>query len=339
MKLINNIFLQQQTSTTLFVFTMVVVFVFLLIILIIGSKGDEKKVNIKNGKSGGLSFKELTDEELDKEIEADKKKYQELTDEELSKEIEADKKKIEATCSFVEKNYDRSKNLISIEPKDYGIYNEIIDPIEKTKMLVIEYVHNLRKKQRNYKFEWDYQGLIEGLCVYKISKTSKYNENENFSIDDIDSALLEHKFIVEKPFTDKKLKILVAPYLVPIDNLGFNRPLNEVETNEVVKKFCRKGKFGFIKDRIENIEKNSKKYHRYFLAYNDDLNKKRSRKISQKVKDEVWNRDNGKCVECGSNEDLEFDHIIPHSKGGANTYRNIQLLCEPCNRSKSAKIG
>lgn len=67
--------------------------------------------------------------------------------------------------------------------------------------------------------------------------------------------------------------------------------------------------------------------------------KKRSRKISQKVKDLVWNRDGGKCVECGSNEKLEFDHIIPHSKGGANTYRNIQLLCEPCNRSKSAKIG
>lgn len=67
--------------------------------------------------------------------------------------------------------------------------------------------------------------------------------------------------------------------------------------------------------------------------------KKRSRNITQKVKDLVWNRDGGKCVECGSNENIEFDHIIPHSKGGANTYRNIQLLCEPCNRSKSAKIG
>ena len=67
--------------------------------------------------------------------------------------------------------------------------------------------------------------------------------------------------------------------------------------------------------------------------------KKRSRRITQTVKDKVWNRDGGKCVECGSNENLEFDHIIPHSKGGANTYRNIQLLCEPCNRSKSAKIG
>ena len=67
--------------------------------------------------------------------------------------------------------------------------------------------------------------------------------------------------------------------------------------------------------------------------------KKRSRRISQRVKDQVWRRDEGKCVECGSNENLEFDHIIPHSKGGANTYRNIQLLCEYCNRSKSAKIG
>ena len=67
--------------------------------------------------------------------------------------------------------------------------------------------------------------------------------------------------------------------------------------------------------------------------------KKRSRRISQDVKDKVWRRDEAKCVECSSNENLEFDHIIPHSKGGANTYRNIQLLCEKCNRSKSAKIG
>ncbi len=66
---------------------------------------------------------------------------------------------------------------------------------------------------------------------------------------------------------------------------------------------------------------------------------KRSRRISQDVRDKVWRRDEGKCVECGSNKDLEFDHIIPFSEGGANTYRNIQLLCEQCNRKKSAKIG
>ena len=71
----------------------------------------------------------------------------------------------------------------------------------------------------------------------------------------------------------------------------------------------------------------------------ESKSEERSRRISQEVKDRVWNRDNGKCVECGSNENLEFDHIIPFSKGGANTYRNLQLLCEHCNRSKSDKIG
>ena len=66
---------------------------------------------------------------------------------------------------------------------------------------------------------------------------------------------------------------------------------------------------------------------------------KRSRVITEDVRDAVWRRDDGKCTQCGSNENLEFDHIIPHSKGGANTKRNIQLLCEPCNRKKSDKIG
>lgn len=61
--------------------------------------------------------------------------------------------------------------------------------------------------------------------------------------------------------------------------------------------------------------------------------------IPQDVMDRVWNRDGGMCVKCGSMQNLEFDHIIPHSKGGANTYRNLQLLCEKCNRDKSNKIG
>ena len=62
------------------------------------------------------------------------------------------------------------------------------------------------------------------------------------------------------------------------------------------------------------------------------------RTISQEVKDRVWNRDHGQCAVCGSREKLEFDHITPFSKGGSNTYRNIQLLCESCNRKKSDKI-
>lgn len=60
--------------------------------------------------------------------------------------------------------------------------------------------------------------------------------------------------------------------------------------------------------------------------------------IPERVRHEVWRRDQGACVVCGCREKLEFDHIIPVSKGGSNTARNIELRCESCNRQKAAKI-
>jgi 5-methylcytosine-specific restriction endonuclease McrA len=60
--------------------------------------------------------------------------------------------------------------------------------------------------------------------------------------------------------------------------------------------------------------------------------------ISKSVRIFVWQRDRGQCVKCGSRVRLEFDHIIPIAAGGASTERNIQLLCEACNRSKGATI-
>jgi Holliday junction DNA helicase RuvB len=60
--------------------------------------------------------------------------------------------------------------------------------------------------------------------------------------------------------------------------------------------------------------------------------------IPSEVRREVWRRDEGKCVKCGSRENLEYDHIIPIAKGGSNTARNIELLCENCNRAKSDLI-
>jgi 5-methylcytosine-specific restriction endonuclease McrA len=62
------------------------------------------------------------------------------------------------------------------------------------------------------------------------------------------------------------------------------------------------------------------------------------RSIPPNVRHEVWRRDAGRCVQCGSQERLELDHIIPHSRGGSDTARNIQLLCEVCNRRKSDQI-
>ena len=60
--------------------------------------------------------------------------------------------------------------------------------------------------------------------------------------------------------------------------------------------------------------------------------------IPEAVRMFVWQRDNGCCVKCASNERLEYDHIIPLTLGGSNTERNIQLLCEACNRRKGVSI-
>jgi len=62
-------------------------------------------------------------------------------------------------------------------------------------------------------------------------------------------------------------------------------------------------------------------------------------RMSDDIKVAVWRRDRGECVRCGSRRNLEYDHIIPVSKGGSNTVRNIELLCETCNRKKSNLIG
>ena len=74
------------------------------------------------------------------------------------------------------------------------------------------------------------------------------------------------------------------------------------------------------------------------------------RVVPQDLKDLVWKRCQGTCQAnwrldpsldkntgdiCGSNEDLEFDHIVPYSRGGKTTYRNLQLLCQRHNRIKS----
>lgn len=63
-----------------------------------------------------------------------------------------------------------------------------------------------------------------------------------------------------------------------------------------------------------------------------------SRHIPQDVRNAVWQRDGGQCVECGAKSYLEFDHTISYSQGGASTVGNVQLLCRKCNLAKGARI-
>lgn len=70
-----------------------------------------------------------------------------------------------------------------------------------------------------------------------------------------------------------------------------------------------------------------------------DYELEHGRIIPSQVKLAVWKRDKGRCVICGSSENLHFDHIIPYSKGGSSLVaENIQLLCARHNLAKHDKI-
>jgi HNH endonuclease len=63
------------------------------------------------------------------------------------------------------------------------------------------------------------------------------------------------------------------------------------------------------------------------------------RTVPNRVAHAVWLRDNGRCVICGSTENLHLDHIIPYSRGGSSTDpNNIQLLCGKHNLEKGDRI-
>lgn len=69
--------------------------------------------------------------------------------------------------------------------------------------------------------------------------------------------------------------------------------------------------------------------------------RRKGRYISFKTKIRVVRRDNHTCQECSKHlkdDEVEFDHIIPVSKGGSSEEHNIRLTCYDCNRDKTDKI-
>ena len=66
---------------------------------------------------------------------------------------------------------------------------------------------------------------------------------------------------------------------------------------------------------------------------------KKRKYVSDEIKEAVYERDNGSCKNCGAKEELQYDHIIPFSKGGNDTIDNLQILCRSCNLTKSNKYN
>lgn len=74
-----------------------------------------------------------------------------------------------------------------------------------------------------------------------------------------------------------------------------------------------------------------------FINYDKKFHAAIPRNISPSLRKEIMERDRC-CVNCGSHDDLEIDHIVPVSKGGSSDIDNLQLLCKACNRKKANRM-
>jgi len=192
-------------------------------------------------------------------------------------------------------------------------YNKNIKKMEKANKEIME-IKQMKTKKGLQKAKED---LSDAERAIKYS--TKYDFVELSRIDIINIA---------KETNDKYFLFNGELYYVNMEKDPYRYTQKQLEILLKESVYKENSKFEKLQKQIEIFEK---------ISTNNDEIKKRE-PIPEEVKFEVWRRDEGKCVNCGSKENLEFDHIIPFSKGGSNTVRNLQLLCESCNRKKSDKI-
>lgn len=250
--------------------------------------------------------------------------------------------------------------------KIYGHINEFIPPIEEIN-LVLGY-RNLRQekellfekksilKSRNFLNQFREATEIKIVDQRIIEITNEIEHMERL-IENIPALI----FGVFSGYVSKRNRIEIWENVVPFDNRDAETIFDcikevtrkaeqiPIKLNQII--WIYKSSFyrvqGIYTDEqfklliMEDFDKERRKFERLKHKFSTDEEESTIRRprIPENIRVEVWRRDSGKCARCQSRENLEYDHIIPLSKGGSNTARNIELLCEKCNRSKGAEIA
>ena len=77
---------------------------------------------------------------------------------------------------------------------------------------------------------------------------------------------------------------------------------------------------------------------RRFLKQNPEIALKDGKRLfDEDERIVIWQRASKKCEVCGNSiaiDEMQADHVLMHSHGGATTLENSRALCVPCNTSK-----
>ena len=209
--------------------------------------------------------------------------------------------------NFQTKNKNYSIVLMSI--REDAPYHDKISEDGKT----IDYVgHNLNKRYCNGK---DPNTLDQPLFLPsgKLTENGKFAKAANYFKDALQQS--------EKIRAYQKIKSGIWSFNGVFDLVDVSQ---EKSNNRIVHIF----KLILTNEKVED-----------FQDENNDLPDD-DRVIPGHVQREVYERDKGECVKCGSKDHLQLDHIIPFSKNGTSKdSKNIQLLCRRHNLKKSGNVG
>ena len=208
-------------------------------------------------------------------------------------------------------------------------------------------------------FQAQYEGVIQSLChLAKVTPTLYWGDGcEPFA------PFAEHyKWMVEneiydviKLFDSDNLETPIASERLSdlVDSYAFFYPVydshvriakgEQVRFDQLIERLTEWWKKESEKDELE-----TKDAKPLMGRIPSEENMTKARQLADRrvrvmpaIRWQVFERDGWKCVACGrvaaDEVILHIDHIVPRSKGGADTMDNYQTLCSICNLGKSNK--
>lgn len=132
----------------------------------------------------------------------------------------------------------------------------------------------------------------------------------------------DYKNWLKKKYIDEKL---CAREIVEIQvKNGYNLSIRQLQ--RIL------GNIGITRTNAEAFRLEVKKGN---VTYHKNPNHVKRVRVSDRLRMEIFKRDNFKCVICGATKDddlLEIDHIVPVCEGGNNDPENLRTTCRRCNK-------
>lgn len=230
-----------------------------------------------------------------------------------------------------------------------------------------KYIFKQNRINRRMKLEeevlslvWFLEGIRQGNLHFTLSKKQAINKfmesKKNITEEESTVLLKDYRNTFREGFDlfGELMHDVTNRYLITDVMNSFSRKFlrsNQDEISEIIRNTVefneeyisyRTGKnsghlsslikrHNIVKDQIEKL-----------IDANEEIKKDSNRIFPSEWKEELYNRQNGKCAICKQTiHDVsiaEIDHIEPHSLGGQTTIDNAQLTHRYCNRSKGNRI-